>query len=82
MKEAQLSQIDKEVGELVAELGQYEHLPNDMEILRALAEDENTRPKQRYEAGAKIGGRQNSEAWEAQRAAVLLCKGGGGGQSQ
>lgn len=70
VKEAQLSQIDKEVGELVAELGQYEHLPNDMDILRALAEDENTRPKQRDEALAKIGVMQNIESLEAQRAAI------------
>jgi hypothetical protein len=74
IKELQLQQIDEEVGDLVAELGAYENLPNDSDTLRQLSEDENTRPKQRNEALAKLGVLQNIESLEAQRAAVLEGK--------
>lgn len=74
IKELQLQQIDEEVGDLVAELGAYENLPNDSDTLRQLSEDENTRPKQRNEALAKLGVLQNIESLEAQRTAVLEGK--------
>jgi len=74
IRELQLQQIDEEVGDLVAELGAYEHLPNDSDTLRQLSEDENTRPKQRNEALAKLGVLQNIESLEAQRATVLEGK--------
>jgi hypothetical protein len=74
IRELQLQQIDEEVGDLVAELGAYENLPNDSDTLRQLSEDENTRPKQRNEALAKLGVLQNIESLEAQRATVLEGK--------
>ena len=74
IRDLQLQQIDEEVGDLVAELGAYENLPNDSDTLRQLSEDENTRPKQRNEALAKLGVLQNIESLEAQRAAVLEGK--------
>jgi len=74
IRELQLQQIDEEVGDLVAELGAYENLPNDSDTLRQLSEDENTRPKQRNEALAKLGVLQNIESLEAQRATLLEGK--------
>lgn len=70
IKELQLQQIDEEIGDLVAELGAYDQLPNDINTLRQLSEDENTRPKQRNEAIAKLGVLQNIESLEAQRDTV------------
>jgi hypothetical protein len=70
IKELQLQQIDEEIGDLVAELGAYDQLPNDINTLRQLSEDENTRPKQRNETIAKLGVLQNIESLEAQRATV------------
>ena len=70
IKELQLQQIDEEIGDLVAELGAYSNLPDDINTLRQLSEDDNTRPKQRNEAIAKLGVLQNIESLEAQRATV------------
>jgi hypothetical protein len=70
IKELQLQQIDEEIGDLVAELGAYDQLPDDINTLRQLSEDENTRPKQRNEALAKLGVLQNIESLEAQRDTV------------
>ena len=70
IKELQLQQIDEEIGDLVAELGAYDQLPDDINTLRQLSEDENTRPKQRNEAIAKLGVLQNIESLEAQRDTV------------
>ena len=70
IKALQLQQIDEEIGDLVAELGAYSNLPDDINTLRQLSEDENTRPKQRNEAIAKLGVLQNIESLEAQRATV------------
>ena len=67
IKRIQIDSIDEEIGGLVNELGAYEHLPNDPNTLRELAEDENTRPKQRDAALAKLGVLQNIESLEAQR---------------
>jgi hypothetical protein len=67
IKEIQIQQIDDEVADLVAELGAYANLPDDVNTLRQLSEDENTRPKQRNAAIAKLGVLQNIESLEAQR---------------
>ena len=74
IKDLQLQQIDDEVGDLVAELGAYAHLPDDPDTLRQLSEDENTRPKQRNEAIAKLGVLQNIDSLEAQRETILEGK--------
>jgi Large polyvalent protein associated domain 38 len=67
VKQLQLDSIDEEVGALIAELGAYENLPNDPNTLKALIEDENTRPQLLTQAVAKAGILQNIESLEAQR---------------
>jgi hypothetical protein len=70
VKQLQLDSIDEEVGALVAELGAYENLPNDPNTLKALIEDENTRPQLLTQAVAKAGILQNIESLEAQRETI------------
>lgn len=74
VKQIQLDSIDQEVGGLIAELGAYEHLPNDPNTLKALIEDENTRPQLLAEATAKAGILQNIETLEAQRDTIEAGK--------
>lgn len=74
IKTAQVESIDKEVGELITELGAYEEFPNELSALKRLAQDETLPQAERDAALAKAGVIQNIESLESQREVLLEGK--------
>ena len=74
IKSAQAESIDKEVSDLITELGAYEEFPNELSALKKLAQDETLPQAERDAALAKAGVIQNIESLEAQREVLLEGK--------
>jgi len=74
IKNAQAESIDKEVAELITELGAYEEFPNELSALKKLAQDETLPQAERDAALAKAGVIQNIESLEQQREVLFEGK--------
>jgi hypothetical protein len=74
IKNAQAESIDKEVADLITELGAYEEFPNELSALKKLAQDETLPQAERDAALAKAGVIQNIESLEAQREVLFEGK--------